>query len=151
MKSLSILNRRVKIFLKLDFESKTMLIKAFVLCGFYRFIILNCDFSKVKKSLGDKGIESDLNEGIDEYRIANKIGRIVRIASRHTPWESKCLVQAMTAQKLLNEKGIKSTLYLGVAKNENSMIAHSWLRCGGLFVTGGNGDLSYTRVNCFSK
>lgn len=151
MKSLSTLNRKIKAFFKLDFESKKLFIKAFFLSGFYRFIILNRDFSKVKKSLGHKGMESTFDEGTNEYRVANKIGQIVRSISRYTPWESKCLVQAMTAQKLLNEKGIKSTLYLGVAKKESSMIAHSWLRCGKLFVTGGNGDLNYIRVNCFSK
>lgn len=151
MKSLYTLNRRIKIFLKLDSESKGLFIKAFFLSGFYRFSILNRDFSKVKKSLGHKGIESDFIEGTKDYMIANKIGNIVRIISNHTPWESKCLVQAMTAQKLLNDRGIKSTLYLGVARKDSNMIAHSWLRCGKLFVTGGNGDLKYARVNCFSK
>ena len=31
------------------------------------------------------------------------------------------------------------------------MVAHSWLRYGQTFVTGGNGDLNYTRVGCFAK
>lgn len=151
MKKLSLLIRKVKTFLKIDFESKVIFCKAFILCGFYRFIILNISFSKVKKLLGEKGKESDFKIDIDHYKIVKKVGFIVKLASSHTPWESKCLVQAMTAQKILKDKGIKTTLYLGVAKERNNMVAHSWLRYGQVFVTGGNGDLNYTRVGCFAK
>ena len=59
MKKLSLLIRKIKTFFKIDFESKVMFCKAFILCGFYRFIILNISFSKVKKLLGEKGKESD--------------------------------------------------------------------------------------------
>ena len=55
MKKLSLLIRKIKTFFKIDFESKVMFCKAFILCGFYRFIILNVSFSKVKKLLGEKG------------------------------------------------------------------------------------------------
>ena len=42
--------------------------------------------------------------------------------------------------KLLSEKGIESTLYLGCKLDENNkMIAHAWIRVGKMFVTGGNG------------
>ena len=56
-----------------------------------------------------------------------------------TAWESKCLVRALTAQKLLKQKGIGSTLYLGCGYAEDKMVAHAWLRCGELYVTGGDG------------
>lgn len=151
MKSLSVLNRKIKTFLEIDLESKIMFCKAFLLCGFYRFIILYISFNKIKKLLGEKGKESPKQIKRENYEIAKTIGFIVSLASKHTPWESKCLVQAMTAQKLLNDKGIESTLYLGVSKDGDKMVAHSWLRCGELFVTGGNGDLKYARVNCFTK
>ena len=151
MKKLSLLIRKVKTFFKIDFESKVIFCKAFILCGFYRFIILNISFSKVKKLLGEKCKDSDFKIDIDHYKIVKKVGFIVKLASSHTPWESKCLVQAMTAQKILNDKGIKTTLYLGVAKEKNNMVAHSWLRYGQMFVTGGNGDLNYKRVGCFVK
>lgn len=151
MKSLSVLNRKFKTFLEIDLHSKIMFCKAFLLCGFYRFIILYISFNKIKKLLGEKGKECPKQIKRENYEIAKKIGFIVSLASKHTPWESKCLVQAMTAQKLLNDKGIESTLYLGVSKDVDNMVAHSWLRCGELFVTGGNGDLKYTRINYFTK
>ena len=42
-------------------------------------------------------------------------------------------------------------MYLGVGLDENKkMIAHAWLRCGQLYVTGGDGH-EYTTVACFYK
>ncbi|WP_051204843.1 lasso peptide biosynthesis B2 protein [Butyrivibrio sp. VCD2006] len=49
-------------------------------------------------------------------------------------------MRALTAQKLLLEKGIESTLYLGCKEDETGkMVAHAWIRCGKAYVTGGNG------------
>ena len=89
-----------------------------------------------------------------EYEKAKKISWAVQKVSKITPWESKCLVQALTAQNLLYSSNIDSTLYLGVRK-ENSlqkekMIAHSWIRCGKLYVTGGYDD-NYAVVAKFMK
>ena len=38
------------------------------------------------------------------------------------------------------EKGIASTIYLGVFKENGKLKAHAWLRCGQLYLTGGNGE-----------
>ena len=68
----------------------------------------------------------------------------------HTPWESKCLVQALTAKRMLNRKHYKCTLYMGVAiEPSGEMAAHAWLRCGTTHVTGGNGAAVYTITAIF--
>jgi hypothetical protein len=54
----------------------------------------------------------------------------------------------MTARKLLMKKHISSTLYLGVGKDNDQMIAHAWLRCGNMYVTGGDGK-NYSMVAKF--
>jgi hypothetical protein len=46
------------------------------------------------------------------------------------------------------KKHISSTLYLGVGKDNDQMVAHAWLRCGQLYVTGGNGS-NYSMVAKF--
>ena len=76
-----------------------MFCKAFILCGFYRFIILNISFSKVKKLLGEKGKESDFKIDIEHYKIVKEVGFIVKLASSHTPWESKCLSTSYDSTK----------------------------------------------------
>ena len=96
--------------------------------------------------------ESSEEVDINTYREARNVSEIVSIVSRHTPWESKCLVQALAAQKLLKEKEISTTLYLGVKKDKNNnMLAHAWLRCGRYYVTGGANKDGYAVVAKFSN
>jgi len=71
--------------------------------------------------------------------------------SCYTPWESKCLVQAIVGKIMLRQYGIGNTLYLGVGKNEEmSLVAHSWLRCGELIITGGHDLNQYAVVGKFA-
>lgn len=100
--------------------------------------------------MGERGVESELTEDMDNMKIAKRVGIHVNRITQHTMWESKCLVRAMTARKLLKQKGIHSTLYLGVGKEDGKMVAHAWLRCGQLYVTGGNGD-GYAMVAKFKN
>ncbi|MFR7864375.1 MAG: lasso peptide biosynthesis B2 protein, partial [Streptococcus salivarius] len=48
-----------------------------------------------------------------------------------------CLVQALLVQHFLKRKGIATTLYLGVNKDkQDHLMAHAWVRCGEMIVTG---------------
>lgn len=76
----------------------------------------------------------------ESYRQAYEVAQAVTRVCRHTPWQSKCLVQALIAQHLLKKHQIPSTLYLGVGKVGEEMIAHAWLRSGEYYLTGGCGE-----------
>ena len=109
-------------------------------------------FNKLRKRMGKVKVESPQDVDNECYKKAVRIARIVGIVSYHTPWESKCLVQALTAQKMLKEQGVSTTLYLGVKKDENNqMIAHAWTRCGNYFVTGGSNRHGYAVVAKFAS
>jgi hypothetical protein len=101
--------------------------------------MLGKDTSKFKYKWGILGEESSNEATIDDYRFAKKVAYSVNQVCNKTKWESKCLVRALTAQKLLSEKGIDSTLYLGCKEDNGKMVAHAWIRCGQAYVTGGNG------------
>lgn len=121
-------------------EHKAITLKAWVLSAFYRHQMLQKDTRKFNKKWGIEGEESSQDATLDEYKFARKVSYAVNQVCNKTRWESKCLVRALTAQKLLSEKKIDSTLYLGCKEDENhKMIAHAWIRVGKLFVTGGNG------------
>ena len=87
---------------------------------------------------------------LSEYRICNKVRWIVTTISKYTLWESLCLVQALTVQKMLKKRNISTTIYLGVNKLNNEMKAHAWIRCGKMYITGGNGA-GYATVAKFSN
>lgn len=138
-------------FLKLKINKKKLFIEAYFLLGFSRLIILTCPFRKIAGILGEMSSETPVsNDGVD-IKIVRQVAEAIRVMSKHTFWKSKCLAQAYTAKMMLRKRKQKSTVYLGVSKNEKGeMVAHAWLRCGTLFVTGGNGHENFTITSIFS-
>jgi hypothetical protein len=90
-------------------------------------------------------------QSIDEQALIH-VHNAVQIISNHTMWESKCLVRAIAALKMLERRHIDSTLYLGTARDDNGMmIAHAWLRSGPFYVTGAEGMHRFAVVGMFAK
>jgi hypothetical protein len=91
------------------------------------------------------------HDPMNEQTLRN-VSVAVRTMSRHTFWESKCLVMAIAAMKMLEKRGVESTLYLGTAKdNLGNMIAHAWLRSGPFYITGFEEMNRFTVVGKFGK
>jgi hypothetical protein len=72
-------------------------------------------------------------------RYARRVAWCIRRLSDHTPTESNCYPQALTARWLLRRRGIPTTIYYGAAfeTGRPALQAHVWLRCGPMIVTGG--------------
>ena len=121
-------------------REKRLTILAYLLSAKYRMQILMIKPKKLQKNWGEHGKESPETDTVENYRYAYRVAKVVdRICSK-TKWESKCLVRALTAQRLLRKKNIHSTMYLGCRTLDGKMVAHSWLRVGEMYVTGGNGE-----------
>ena len=118
---------------------KRLTVLAYLYSALYRFEIRFIKPKFLQKGWGIEGEESSEKEATWKYRYAASVSGVVNRICNKTAWESKCLVRALTAQKLLKQKGIGSTLYLGCGYAEDKMVAHAWLRCGELYVTGGDG------------
>lgn len=122
-----------------DNKFKTETLLSYWYAAIFRIQILLIKPKHMKKHWGEEGKESVEWEPMEIYKYAASISRIVNRICNKTSWESKCLVRALTAQKLLKRKKIHSTMYLGCKMDEGKMVAHAWLRCGAMYVTGGNG------------
>ena len=135
----------------LSWQERQIYIEAFLLTGVVRLAILLLSFHWLAKFLGKHMRESSMDECNEKIAFAKQIGRIIETASRYTPWESKCLVQAVVGKMMLRQQGIANTLYLGVGKKEgNNLIAHAWLRCGDTIITGRQGKDNFTVVGKFA-
>lgn len=119
---------------------KPLCFVALLYSAYYRLGILLLKPARLQKHWGIRGEESTEEETTETYRYAYRVSYAVDRICNRTAWESKCLVRALTAQTLLKKKGIHSTLYLGCAVEEGKMVAHAWLRCGKMYVTGGDGS-----------
>jgi len=134
-------------------SQRRLLLAAFALLGVARLLVLLLPFRWLAWTLGRHMAEA--RGPVSEYdrALALRVGRAVRSAAVHTPWRSVCLPQAVTAMWLLRRRCVPATLYLGVAqrgRNREGLVAHAWVRCGDLVLTGAAGHRRYTIVSTFS-
>lgn len=80
----------------------------------------------------------------DRERQVALVRWAVAACARRVPWRAKCFEQALAAQWMLSRRRVPSSLHYGVAKGEDMLIAHVWLRSGSLDVIGceNEGDFS---------
>jgi hypothetical protein len=145
--------QKFKKFSTLQPEEKKLFIEAFVTLGFMRAAILTVSFKRLTKELSHH-TEATENTPLStkEQDEADRIGKTIMKAAAHTPWESACLVQSLTARKMLQKRSIAGLIFLGVTKDgedEMKMKAHAWTRCGNCVVTGGIGHEKFTVVSVF--
>jgi hypothetical protein len=152
MLELSRLNNKIKTFISIPWVSKILLLEALMYSAVARSVIVFIPFKKYKKYIGIPNQETPLEIESQKYHIINAVSWAVHIITSRTPWQSKCLVQALTAQQMLKKRKLSTTLYLGVNKeNGKDLNAHAWLRCGQLFVTGGRNRNEFAEVAKFAK
>ena len=144
---------KFKKFSKLSTKEKKLFLEAYATLGMMRTAILTISFKRLTRDLEHlpkKEVIEVLTE--KEMFIAKKVGEAIGRAAAYTPWESACLAQSLTAQKMLQKRCIPGVFYLGAAKNEESkekMKAHAWSQCGDTIITGANGHEAFTVLSVF--
>jgi len=145
--------QKFKKFKKLSSEEKKLFIEAYATLGMMRTAILTISFKRLTRSLDHEAKKKELEKlGEEEMQTAKQIGQAIMRASAYTPWESACLAQSLTAQKMLQKRGIPGVFYLGAMKDEESeakMKAHAWSQCGDAIITGGGGHEAFTVLSVF--
>lgn len=142
---------KVRKFSSVDAKTMLLLLEAFVYLGWARFLIY-LPFTKVATSLGLHMQETPNSQIHTNKAVSQNIAHAIGIMSKHTLWESKCLVKALAGMKMLERRRIESTLYLGTAKDETGdLIAHAWLRSGPFYITGAEVKDRFTVVGKFAK
>ncbi len=143
--------RRLLRFIKLPGQMKLLCVEAYLLLSFSALILRIFRFSAIAGVLGYANREtSHSDHGIDPY-LVKQISLAIQLMQRYTFRESTCLIQAYTAKMMLRKRKLKSTVYLGVAKMaDTKMTAHAWVRCGTIFVTGGDASQVFTITGKFA-
>lgn len=142
---------KIQRFFRLGWNERYVFILASIISCFYSLIILITPMSWYIKRLGEKGKESTFSVSEEESFKIQQIKRGVLRVRRYLPWRTKCFASAITAKILLKRRKIASTIYLGVAKEGGEkIIAHAWLRCGNIIVTGRDEMQKFTPIVFFS-
>ncbi len=83
--------------------------------------------SKTCLALFERKAPSDRKQkGLDPQRMA----WLVDVADRYAPGKSSCLRQTAALAWLLRRRGIATNLRIGVAREGENLLAHSWLESG---------------------
>jgi hypothetical protein len=131
-------------------SGRGLLLEAVFCLGLARLATLLLPFRWVAPHLGAHMAETAAVLDPHGREMALAISRALGQAARNLPWECKCLVQAMAGKAMLWRRGLPSTLYLGLAKDEKKQLcAHAWLRCGNIILTGRQGNDRFTVVSAF--
>jgi hypothetical protein len=142
---------KIKKFFSLDIFKQLLFLEAFIMLGWARCLKM-LKFNKLTKRLKLDLHETKFEGIAGNERVIAEISEAIDIMSRHTIWESMCLVRAIAGMKMLERRKVSSTLYLGTGKNaKGELIAHAWLRSGDQFVTGGEEKENFTVVGIFSR
>lgn len=133
------------------FRAIRLRLEALYLLSISKFLIVLVPFPRWSKLLGQFGLETLKDDAFDQRDILMAVERAVLFSSRLVPWPSKCLDKAITCQRLLNTRGISTTLYLGMKKTEDSKwTAHAWVRSGNRYVIGYEPGMNHTVVGTYS-
>lgn len=145
--------RNVRKYFLLTGQQKKLFVEAYLTLGFYRIAILTRSLKGLVTELNQNEKSTRTDIPYEKKQLALLIGGAVTAAANHTPWESACLVQALSAQRMLRKRTIAGIFHLGVTMNsaENDpLAAHAWLVCGGKILTGDAGHENYTVLSTFS-
>lgn len=143
----------IKNFVFGSFKDKKYYLIALKWSMIVRFSMVFLPFKYYRGLFGKLQNVAETNEYSPEKSLEIKrIREIVISICRNTPWESKCLVEAITCKKMLQKIGVETTVYLGIRKDENGkeMKAHAWLKLGDHILTGRSGHQSFKVVNFYS-
>lgn len=121
-----------------------------------RAAILVVPFRRIARILGEPGVETPRDPlPREEEEAALRVGWAVRAVAARTPWDSRCLAQALAAMAMLRRRRLDGTLYLGVTTvspaGERKLEAHAWVRSGPHLLTGEPGHERFTVVTSFAR
>lgn len=154
MLSLKKITDKAILFWRMPYQHKGMFIINFFLCGCARAAIVSLPLSRLAPYFGQFHQTTRLSTilAIQQRQRAVRLGRLVRLAAKFTPWDSSCLTQAMVAKFWCRLYKIPHVLYIGFAKSPEDpkgYKGHAWLTAGPIAVTGGPGHLNYSIVSTY--
>lgn len=129
-----------------------LFMEAWIFLAFARAVLIFLQFKKIVPLLGKTMVET--TDEITEKKIdlLALISLSLNRAAKYSPWRTKCFEQAIAAKMMLKRRGMKTTLYLGVYKDQmNKLGAHAWLKYNSIIVTGGPFIEKYTVINWFGS
>jgi hypothetical protein len=151
---MAIVIRKLLTFWRMPLREKTWFFLFYPYSGIIRLAILTLPFRILSPRYGVFCRNDQLSTLVtsEQQLTAWRMGRMADQVSCYTPWESKCLVQALMVRTLLGYYRIPYVMHLGATLTDDSnepMKAHAWVRVGRWVVSGGDGHQAFGIVGSF--
>ena len=141
------LRRKLKSLYRIPGAERRLVMEAVLALGLARLLVLFVPFRHIVRMLARIPRNPKSGANLSVNALAHKA---VTIAARNVPWNAVCLPQAIATKLMLARRGYRSTLHLGVGRNDaGGLIGHAWLDAGGMTVVGDAGKESVTQVGSF--
>jgi hypothetical protein len=66
----------------------------------------------------------------EQVRQIREVRWAVAACARRVPWRAKCIEQGFAAHWMLRRRSIVTVLHYGIARRDEGLIAHVWVRSG---------------------
>jgi len=160
-------------FMKKPWQYQQLVMEAFLWIAITRFIIRFLPFKALLFLIGTKPepesgqatnidymelIKNSSETEVQPGPVVTDITNAVKSVSRRVPWQSKCLVQAASAKRMMNRRKIENQLFLGVSASglkgdgptkRLNIHSHAWLVADHNVVLGGENLDDFIAVSRF--
>lgn len=131
-------------------SDQALLMEALAWLCVARLLLLLLPFRWLAPRLGHAMSESPARITEPERKLALRVSWAVQSVARNLPLGFVCLPQAIAAKWMLQRRRLATTLYLGVARPEQTTLtAHAWLRAGDRILTGRAESFQHTTIAWF--
>lgn len=140
--------RKIIVFARLPLSIKVIILKCFILLTFCQYSVTFLHFKQLIRLFKLQPCTEQLKTYSTTEETYTKMvsGAISKTLLMPQLIKPRCLAQALTARILLHQKGQSCILTIGAAIEGPGMVAHSWLRCGDIIVTGQHGQEKYREI-----
>jgi hypothetical protein len=148
MDAWAIARRKARSFLALPIAEQGGFFVLYGASGLVRAMLCFIPFRYIEPLLGTRHDNRHLSVVADSHTCARarRIGKLVALSCRYTPWRSQCLVQAILARCVFVAFKVPSVTHLGVSRAGGDFSAHAWTHVGPAVVTGRRQHHAFTIV-----
>ena len=136
-------------FVRLPHPRQMLLLEAALRLVFAQLLTRLVSGRHLTRYLGLRSAAASRAEPQESMRVAHEVRWAVAAAAHYLPTKPSCLPQALAARWMLKRRKVKSTLFLGVARQDGPT-AHAWVRVGDAIVSGECAAETHAVVASFS-
>jgi len=118
----------------LSSAERLLLVEAVAMLAVASLLVALAPFRRVAALTGHPDRTSP--DAAEQARQIRAVSWAVTAIARRVPWRAKCIEQGFAAHWMLRRRSVRTVLHYGVARRDDGLVAHVWVRSGETDVIG---------------